>query len=201
MCIRDRVTSYNTEMDVTISMVIDGVTTDETYAIAYGANGVVESASGILASPTPESAYPTIAPSDVVPILNQDHGFVFYGGVAPMAGVNATRSGASSSAGSTPGATGSSGTSSPPISTPTTSPGSGDTTTTTGPPVVDVDISSATLQLGTYVLTDGTTWLLPTWTVSGPESGTTITSPETYTANVLAVDAQYVHLAPRVMIF
>ena len=57
------------------------------------------------------------------------------------------------------------------------------------------------MQLGTYTLTDGTTWLLPTWAVSGPESGTTITTPETYTADVLAVDAQYVHVQPAPIVF
>ena len=43
------------------------------------------------------------------------------------------------------------------------------------------------MQLGTYTLADGTTWLLPTWAVSGPESGPTITTPVTYSADVLAV--------------
>jgi len=87
------------------------------------------------------------------------------------------------------------------VSAPTTI-GSGVTTTTTdGPPVINVDINQATMQLGTYTLTDGTTWLLPTWAVSGPESGATITTSETYTADVLAVDSQYVHVQPEPIVF
>jgi len=41
-------------------MVIDGVTTDQSYSVVYGANDVLESASGILATRT-RGAYPTIA--------------------------------------------------------------------------------------------------------------------------------------------
>ena len=67
--------------------------------------------------------------------------------------------------------------------------------------MVNVDINAATLQLGTYTLADGTTWLLPTWAVSGPESGSTITTPQTYTADVLAVSSQYVHLRTEPVVF
>ena len=75
------------------------------------------------------------------------------------------------------------------------SPGTTDTTPTTiAPPTVNVEIDTATMSLATYTLTDGTMWLLPTWQLSGPESGDTITGSSTYSNNVLAVDSQYVQL-------
>ena len=193
-------------MDVTIPIVIDGEATDQSYDVAYGANDELENASGILATATPESAYPTISPSDVVSLLNEDHGFVFYGGIAPMDGlappaVTTPSTSGTPSAGTT-GSSEGSGAQSTTGSPTTSSPGSAVTTTTTsGPPVVDVDINAATMELGTYTLTDGTTWLLPTWDVSGPESGTTITTAATYSANVIAVEAQYVHLQTEPVVF
>ena len=74
-------------------------------------------------------------------------------------------------------------------------------TTTIAPPVVNVDINQATMQLSTYTLTDGTTWLLPTWALSGPETGTTVSADATYSANVLAVDSQYVQLQTGPMVY
>jgi hypothetical protein len=58
-----------------------------------------------------------------------------------------------------------------------------------------VDINQATLQLATYTLADGSSWLLPTWALSGPETGSTISAGSTYSQNVLAVSSQYVQLA------
>jgi hypothetical protein len=62
-------------------------------------------------------------------------------------------------------------------------------------PIVTVDISQATMTLATYVLTDGTSCLLPTWALSGPENGSGVAAGSTYTGSVLAVPAQYVQLA------
>ena len=68
-------------------------------------------------------------------------------------------------------------------------------------PVVNVDITQATLQLATYGLQDGTSWLLPTWALSGPETGSTVQAGSTYSANILAVDSKYVKLATGPMVF
>jgi hypothetical protein len=57
------------------------------------------------------------------------------------------------------------------------------------------------MQLATYTGTDGTSWLVPTWALSGPETGSTVSAGATYTANVLAVDAQYVQLQVCPMAF
>lgn len=68
-----------------------------------------------------------------------------------------------------------------------------------GSDVLNVDINKATLELATYVLTDGTSWLLPTWSLSGPESGSlvTTTGAATYGGMVLAVANKFVQPAPR----
>ncbi|HUZ40245.1 MAG TPA: hypothetical protein VMU68_02495 [Acidimicrobiales bacterium] len=67
---------------------------------------------------------------------------------------------------------------------------SGEVTTNSGSDVVSVDINDAAPGLSTYVLTDGTSWLLPTWKLSGPESGTSVTNGSKYTGHVLAVGAK-----------
>ena len=78
-----------------------------------------------------------------------------------------------------------------------TSGGSSGATGSSGSNVVTADVNEATLKLSTYVLTDGTSWLLPTWSLSGPESGSSVTTRSKYAGNVLAVPAQYVQLEPR----
>lgn len=69
-------------------------------------------------------------------------------------------------------------------------------TTNSGSNVLNVDINKATLELSTYALTDGTSWLLPTWSLSGPEIGSSVAALATYGGNVLAVSAHYVQPEP-----
>ena len=58
-----------------------------------------------------------------------------------------------------------------------------------------VTISQATLQYATYTLSDGTTWLLPMWQLTGSETSSTGSSDNSnYSNNVLAVPSQYVSL-------
>jgi hypothetical protein len=198
----------NSEVDVTVPLVIDGESSDQSYVLAYGANDELERASGILAAAIPKSAYPTIAPSEVVSILNDDHGFIFYGGIAPLTGLAPPSRATPTTSGSTPPVTSRSSFGTGALGqiglTPTTLPPATGVTSTTllsGPPVVDVDINAASMVLGTYTLANGTTWLLPTWDVSGPETGTTITAAVTYAAKVIAVESQYVHLQSQPVIF
>jgi hypothetical protein len=63
--------------------------------------------------------------------------------------------------------------------------------------VVTVDVNEATLGLSTYMLADGTNWLLPTWSLSGPETGSQVTAGANYEGNVLAVSPEFVQLQPR----
>lgn len=75
--------------------------------------------------------------------------------------------------------------------------GMNETPVGSGSDILNVDINKASLELSTYVLTDGTSWLLPTWALSGSETGSSVTTGVTYEGNVLAVSAQYVQLEPR----
>ena len=200
-----QVSTYGTEVDVTVPITVDGLATDQTFYLAYGPGDVLTSASGEYLTATAQMTYPTISQTDAVNVLTQHNGFIFYGGVMPMGAgspLNAagTASGtpSGSSSGSAPSGAPSSGPvgdASPPVTTPT------DPTTTIPEPVINVDINQATKQLSMYTLTDGTSWLLPTWALSGPESGTTVTPGDTYQANVLAVDSQYVQLQTGPMVY
>jgi hypothetical protein len=67
-------------------------------------------------------------------------------------------------------------------------------TTEDGSDIVNVGIDGAAPALSTYVLTDGTSWLLPTWKLSGTETGS---SGSMLTGDVLAVQPQYVQLERR----
>ena len=64
-------------------------------------------------------------------------------------------------------------------------------TTEDGSDVVTVGIDGATPVLSTYVLADGTSWLLPTLRLSGTETGS---SGSIVSGEVLAVQSQYVQL-------
>lgn len=59
---------------------------------------------------------------------------------------------------------------------------------------VSVNIDEASAALSTYALTDGTTWLLPAWKLSGPASGSMLSRGTTFTGTALAVPAQYVQV-------
>ena len=195
------VSNYGTEVDVTIPIVVDGLATDQSFYVAYGANNTLNSVSGEFVTATAETTYPTISQTDAVQVLQDHNGAVFYGGVMPMSAASSpggssssSSTGPSASSGTSPSAppSGAVGDSSPPFTDPTT---------TIPEPVYDVNINQATMQLSTYTLTDGTSWLLPTWALSGPETGTSVTADTTYTANVLAVDSQYVHLQTGPMVY
>jgi hypothetical protein len=62
----------------------------------------------------------------------------------------------------------------------------------TGSDVVNVTINSAVPELSTFVLADGTSWLLPTWGMSGPEAGSMVTAGSTYRGSVLSIPTQFV---------
>jgi hypothetical protein len=62
----------------------------------------------------------------------------------------------------------------------------------TEPDVVSVDVNAAAPALDRYVLANGASWLLPTWTLSGPETGSMVRAGSTYSGPALAVSGQYV---------
>jgi hypothetical protein len=63
-----------------------------------------------------------------------------------------------------------------------------------GPPIVDVTLTSVSLALATYQLTDGTTWLLPVYNYVGVSSNADGTS-STSDWYVLAVDPSYLQVS------
>jgi hypothetical protein len=71
--------------------------------------------------------------------------------------------------------------------------GSGAVTGGNSSDAVNVDINEATLGLATYVLVGGTSWLLPNWSLSGPETGSPFKIGAQYGGSVLAISAKYVH--------
>jgi hypothetical protein len=62
----------------------------------------------------------------------------------------------------------------------------------TGSDVVNVTINAAVPELSTFVLADGTSWMLPTWGLSGPETGSSVSAGSTYRGSVLSIPAQFV---------
>jgi hypothetical protein len=68
-------------------------------------------------------------------------------------------------------------------------------TGSSGSHVVDVTIDRALLVQATYVLANGSTWLLPTWVLSGTESGPGVSPGSSFSGDVLAIASQYVQSA------
>jgi hypothetical protein len=158
-------------VDVGVPIVVGRSATDQVDEVTFGPASTLESASGLLAKLIAGPAYPTISVSQAIAVLRADHGFVFYGGIAPNLG----------------------GVSSLP-NTYQTNLGTHSGTATGPPPVVRVEIDRATLQYATYVLANGTSWLLPTWSLSGTEHGAGIRAGARYSAYVLAIAPRYVRL-------
>jgi hypothetical protein len=167
------------QVEVNVPLVAGQALTDQSDELAYGHGAYIESASGVFASEVAGPAYPTISVSQAVGVLKADHGFVFYGGIAPIVTVAPTMSinGVSNDYGTPLPAS------------------SGQISDTAGPPpVIRVTIDRATLQYATYVLANGTSWLLPTWLLSGTEHGAGVARGSRYSAYVLAVSPEYVRL-------
>jgi hypothetical protein len=59
---------------------------------------------------------------------------------------------------------------------------------------VSVDITAATLQLTTFRLSDGSSWLLPTWAFSGVEADFAMGQSSTYQGVALAIPARFLHV-------
>jgi hypothetical protein len=166
-------------VEVAVPLVAGTALTDQADVLAYGVGSLVESAHGVFATEVAGPVYPTISASQAIGILSADHGFVFYGGIAPI-----ESAGTPSPEGSDQAATGTHQYSS-----------TGGFSAPSGPPAaIVVDIDHATLRYATYVLANGSSWLLPTWWLSGTEHGQGIEAGARYSAYVLAVVPRYVRL-------
>ena len=169
-----------------LPLLADGVPTDQSDVLAFGPRGVLEWASGLFARPEPMHSYPTISPRAAVWALRENRGAIFFGSVqtvlAPASSPHAASHHVTKTAATIQN---------PPLAL-----------TTVGPPVVvNVTIDHATLRYDTYALTNGTSWLLATWALSGPQSGSKATQGATFVVNVLAVDPRYVQLQRSSLVF
>lgn len=161
----------DTGVEVFVPLVVGHKATDQIDELAYGQGDAVESARGVFATALAGPAYPTISARQAVGVLRADHGFVVYGGIAPLAAT------------SLPAVYGS-----PTQSSTHSKNGIGAYGSESGPPArIVVDIEHATLRYATYVLDNGTSWLLPTWWLSGTEHGAGVPTRTRYSAYVLAV--------------
>jgi hypothetical protein len=136
-------TSTSTE-DVTYSVDVDGVGTDQYLTFSVDAANDIVSASGPAFSVASTQNYPLQSYTSAVNALNAAQQSKF-----PTS-------------------------SSTPESTTTGANPSGTNETTTppsGPPIVDVTLNAASITLETYELTDGSMWLLPVYVFTGVETG------------------------------
>jgi hypothetical protein len=160
--------SMNTE-SVTYTVDVEGIATDQPVEFSVDANNNVVYASGPAFSVDSTSNYPLQSAANGVAALNAEQ---------------LSRFPSNSSASSTT-----------PSGSPTNS-GTGATTSTSrsSPPIVDVTLTSVSLSLATYQLTDGTLWLLPVYDYVGGSANAYGTS-STSDWYELAVDSSYVQVS------
>lgn len=164
------VNSTSTE-DVSYTVDVAGISTDQSLRFSVDANNDVVSASGPAFSVGSATNYPLQSLAAGVGALNAEQQSRFPT-TAP--------------------------TTSTPSTSPSTGVNSGanDTTPTTpsGPPVVNVTLDADALTLQTYQLTDGSLWLLPVYNYTGTITNTD-GSTSNGTWNELAVDPRYVRVS------
>lgn len=155
--------------DVTYSVDVGGVATDQSLSFSVDANNGVVSASGPAFSVGTTTNYPLQSLAAGVSALNAEQQSRFPS-TTPTTGAPGSGSGVQ--------------------------PGTTDTTPTTqvGPPVVNVTLNADALSLATYQLTDGSLWLLPVYDYTGTEI-TADGSTSSGTWNELAVDPTYVKVS------
>jgi hypothetical protein len=187
---------------VSYSVVVDAMTTNQTVQFTIDSNNQVVSASGPAFNVASTFRYPLQSPVAGVTALNAQQQSYFAGsgtskGVASGGDTVAPQSSGSSSGTPTPisdpsgSSTGASTPPGPPdtaVTTPTDAP------TSSGPPIVDVTLDSVSVSLGSYMLSDGSVWLLPVYNYTGNVPSTDGTaSPGSW--STIAVDPAYVKLS------
>jgi len=182
---------------VSYTVLVDGVATDQTVSFTVASNNQLVDASGPAFTAASATDYPLIRPTDGVTALNaqqrrdlastgsnqSNDTTATTGPVVPTA-TPTTTAPATGSSGST-NATGSSGSS-----------GSNDTTTTivNTPPIVNVTLTDSTVSLRSYVLTNGSVWMLTVYDYSGTLANADGTNePSEWT--ILAVQPAYVNVS------
>ena len=154
--------------DVTYTVVVDGVATDQSVSFSVNSHNQVLNASGPDVHVGAATNYPLQSPLAAVAALNAAQR-AKYSSTTPT-----SANGTGSSSGSSPGSS---------------SPG----TTTAGPPVVNATLTSDTISLATYQLTSGALWFLPVYDYRGQVTNANgMVSSGTWSE--LAIDPSYVHV-------
>ncbi len=204
----------NGPVQVTLPVLIDGLSTPFTYDFEFAADGTLLGADGVSVATTALGDYPLVSPADGVAQISAQLFLVTPGVSEGFASPFATVDGASlgaapptnppadSGAGSpAPGATTPS-TVAPPPTIPVTTDTSGTTTptdapTTTAPPV-PVTITSVSEEYDVFPMTDGSTLLLPVYVYTGTDP-----SGDSLTFRIVPVEPSYLDLSNvvRVMLY
>lgn len=152
--------------DVTYSVAVDGMSTDQYVSFSVDANNNVVNASGPAFRVGSSPVYPLQSLAAGVAALNVEQQSR-YPATSPQT--------------------------SPPTGTGLNTGGTNTSTTPAGPPIVDVTLNFESLSLETYQLTDGSLWLLPVYDYTGVETNLD-GSTSSATWYELAVDPSYVHV-------
>lgn len=152
--------------DVTYSVAVDGMSTDQYVSFSVDANNNVVNASGPAFSVGSSLVYPLQGLAAGVAALNVEQQSR-YPATSPQT--------------------------SPPTGTGLNAGGTNTSTTPPGPPIVDVTLNFDSLSLEAYQLTDGSLWLLPVYDYTGVETNLD-GSTSSGTWYELAVDPSYVHV-------
>jgi hypothetical protein len=153
--------------DVTYSVAVNGMSTDQYVSFSVDANNNVVNASGPAFSVGSSLVYPLQSLAAGVAALNVEQQSR-YPATSPQA-------------------------SPPPTGTGLNAGGTNTSTTPAGPPIVDVTLNFDSLSLETYQLTGGSLWLLPVYDYTGVEANLD-GSTSRGTWYELAVDPSYVHV-------
>ena len=159
-------TGSTSTADVTYSVAVDGMSTDQYVSFSVDANNNVVNASGPAFSVGSSLVYPLQSLAAGVAALNVEQ---------------QSRDPATSPQ------------TSPPTGTGLNAGGTNTSTTPSGPPIVDVTLNFDSLSLETFQLTDGSMWLLPVYNYTGVETNLD-GSTSSGTWHELAVDPSYVHV-------
>jgi hypothetical protein len=156
--------------------------TDQYLDFTVDQNNNVVAADGPAFSVTPAVNYPLQSPAAGVGVLEAQQQSYF-----------ASNNSSGQPSGSGTSTTPLSGSDSPSPSAP---PSTADTNTTTpsGPPIVDVTLDNATISYQTYQLTDGSVWILPVYNYTGLVTNADGSS-YTGTWSTIAVDPAYIQVS------
>ena len=200
----DQVTTTASWETVDYRVLVDGTLTDQSVQFTFDSNSQLVSASGPAFGVNAPVNYPLQSEVAGVAALNTQQQSYFTSNV-PL-GVPSGNGGTVAPLGSGPGSgpgsvapdptnpsSGSAGSSTGTAPTPGTIDTSV-TTTTTGPPIVDVTLDTVSVSLQAYTLTDGSVWLLPVYNYGGVVTQSDANSYHG-TWSTIAVDPAYVQVA------